>query len=111
MGARFLNSLIEFLVTRNVQGVLFVVGSGILGGPVRHWAPGRRVRHYDYWQTFLYFDWMVLTVANEKERLASSNRRAQIEIERLRAMRGAQGARIRGLEVSILEEQERTNAF
>ena len=43
--------------------------------------------------------------------MGSANRRCQTEIERLQVVLRVQGARIREFEDSVLEEQERTNAF
>ena len=43
--------------------------------------------------------------------MGSANRRCQTEIERLQAVLRVQDARIRELEASVLEKQERTNAF
>ena len=74
------------------------------GGSVLQWAPGRGVRHCDCWRTYSYPDRVVLAIENEREILASTNRRAQTEIECPRAMLGEQGARIRKLETSILKE-------
>ena len=54
---------------------------------------------------------VVLAIEDEREMFASANRRAQTEIERLRAMLRKQDARIAVLEAPILEAQERTNAF
>ena len=44
-------------------------------------------------------------------RLGRANRRGQTEIERLRAARRVHSGRIRELEASVLEEQQRTDAF
>ena len=82
-----------------------------LGRPVLQWALGRSVRHCDYWRTCSYPDRVVLVIVDERKMLTSANRRAQTEIECLRAMMGEQGARIRELETSILKEKERTIAF
>ena len=67
------------------------------GGPVRHGAPGNRVRQWGY--------------VDERRRLATANRRAQMTIARLRRVTRMQGDRIRELEASVLEEQGRTNAL
>ena len=81
------------------------------GGPVQRWSPARKIRRCDCWKTYSYPDRVVLAVDDERKRLASANRRCQTEIERLRATLRDQGARIRELEASVLEEQQRTDAF
>ena len=81
------------------------------GGPVCRWSPERKIQHCDCWKTYSYPDRVVLAVDDERRRLGSANRRCQTEIERLQAALRVHSARIRELEASVLEKQERTNAF
>lgn len=81
------------------------------GGPVQRWSPACNIRRCDCWKTYSYPDRVVLALDDERRRLASANRRCQTEIERLRATLRDQEARIRELEASVLEEQQRTDAF
>ena len=81
------------------------------GRLVCRWSSARKIRLCDCWKTYSYPDRVVLAVDDERRQLGSANRRCQTEIERLQAALRVHSARIRELETSVLEEQERTNAF
>ncbi|XP_027114459.1 uncharacterized protein [Coffea arabica] len=81
------------------------------GGPFRRWEPGHQIRPCDCWRTYLYPDRVVLAIDDERRRLAGANRRARIEIQRMRGIVRMQADRIQELQEDILMEQERTNAY
>ena len=75
-----------------------------MGACAIHWT-------CDCWKIYSYLDRVVLVVVDQRRRLAGANCRAQIDHQRLTAIKNGHAARIRELEENILMEQERTNAF